>query len=181
MEVQGLNLLNDEGEKVVQSSTFAALIVTIHELLTKRVDVGEKNEISFSAKDDVWDIEWRVRIGLSLTSYLENWESLRRIEGGDTSDSGQSGTVRLSDSVSLSTPEGEFRIKRLAYEYMKSDSGYDEAAKNHHVHGACNRLLQRKELPDDALEYPARGLKYRLITIISQAIEYNDRLGIPFS
>ena len=60
---------------------------------------------------------------------------------------------------------------------MKSNPGPDEAAKDYHVHGACNRLLQ-----DDALEYLARGeLKYRLITIISQATECNDRLGIPFS
>lgn len=106
---------------------------------------------------------------------------MRRIEGSDTPGSSQSGSVRLSDSINLLTPEGEFRIKRLAYEYMKSNPGPDEAAKDHHVQGACNRLLQGKELPDVALEYLARGLKYRLITIISQATEYNDRLGIPFS
>lgn len=96
MEVQGLNLLSDEGEEVVQSPTFAALVATIHETLTKKVDVREKNEISFSAKDDVWDMEWRARTGFPLTTYLEKWESLRRIEGSGTSGSSQSGSVRLS-------------------------------------------------------------------------------------
>lgn len=81
MEVQGLNMLGDEGEKVVQFLSFAALVATIHTILTKRVDVREKNENSFSAKDNVWNMEWRARIGFHLTSYLEKWESLEADRG----------------------------------------------------------------------------------------------------
>ena len=63
---------------------------------------------------------------------------------------------------------------------MKSNPGPDAAAKNHRVHGDCNRLLRGETLSDFDLEYSAGQLRYRLQTIMSRATEYKDRVGIPF-
>lgn len=54
---------------------------------------------------------------------------------------------------------------------MKSNPGPGEAAKNHHVHNACNALLRGKTLSENALEYLAGELRYKLRTIVSQATE----------
>lgn len=181
MEVQGLDLSSDEGQEVVDSPTFATLVAIIHEILTQKVDVREENDISFAAKDDVWGMEWRARTGFPMTSYLEKWEALRLIEKSGTTGTSQSASGKSFDTTNLLTPEAEFRVKRLAYEYMQSNPGPDEAAKNHHVHSACNRLLRGEKLSSDALEYLGGELRYRMRTVMNQATEYKDRLGISFA
>ncbi|MCJ1271269.1 hypothetical protein MMC22_011169 [Lobaria immixta] len=179
-EIEGLTFSSEDGEEVIDSPTFAALVEEIHKTLTKEIDVRENNNISFAAKDDVWDMEWRARTGFPLTNYLEKWESLRLVQKSSSTGSSQSASIRFSDTISLSTSEAEFRIKRLAYDYMKSNPGPDAAAKNHRVHGNCNRLLRGENIPNSDLEYLAGELRFRLETIMGRATEYKDRLGIPF-
>ena len=87
-------------------------------------------------------MEWRARTGFPLTSYLEKWDSLKLVKKSGSEGSSQSLSIRSSDTIGLSPSEVEFRIKRLAYNYMKSKPGPDAAAKDHHVHGGCNRLLR---------------------------------------
>lgn len=90
MEVQDLDLSSDKGQEVVDSPTFTALVATIHETLTQKVDAKEDNDISFSAKADVLGMEWRARTGFPTTSYLKKWEALRRIEKSGTTGTSQS-------------------------------------------------------------------------------------------
>ena len=178
-EIEGFSWITDEGEEVRESHTYASLVKLVHDTLVKEVDVREENDISFSAKDDVWDMEWRARTGFPLTNYKEKWELLRRVDKGAATDISQSASIRFSDTIRLSTPQAEYRLKRLAFDYMKSFPGPDAAAKNHRVHNDCNRLLKDEALSNDELERLAEALRYRLETM-DRGTKYKDRLGVPF-
>lgn len=177
-ELQSLDMESES--EIRQSSTFAALEEMIHDILTKEIDVRESNDISFSAKDDMWDMEWRARTGFPLTTYLKKWEALRLISPGSSSGQSLSASVKFSDFIQLSIPEAEFRLKRLAYDYLKSHPGDDSAAKNHYIHGHCHAVLGGESLSPEEIEELAGALKYRLKRVMARATEYKDRLGINF-
>ena len=178
MEIQNLDMESEN--EMHLSATFEALVEMIHSVLTKEVDVREKNSISFSAKDDLWDMEWRARTGFPLTTYQEKWQALRLVQQGAFTGQSLSASVRFSDFIHLSIPEAEFRLKRLAYDYLTSQPGDDSAAKNHFVHGRCHEILKGATLPPRELEMLAGALKYRLKKVVARATEYKDRLGIEF-
>lgn len=180
-EIQGLDLLTNEGNEALASPTFAALVAAIHDTLVEEIDVRENNEISFAAKDDMWGVEWRARTGFPLTAYQQKWDNLRMTgKGGSSTNLGHHGSVRFSDSLILSTSEANHRLKRLAVEYLNSNPGEDCVAKNHRVHGDCRKILQGKHLPALELEDLAGALGYRMISIMNQATRYKNRLGIEF-
>lgn len=177
-EIEGLDLDDEEGEKILDSPTYAMLVSVIHETLTKEVDVREENDISFSAKDDIWGMELRARTGFPLTNYREKWEALRPLKKGASNENVHSATIRFSDFITLSTPQAEYRIKHLAFDYLNSFPGPDDAAKNRRIHSQCRSLLKNEPLSNHDLENLAGALRYRLETIVDQATEYKDRLGI---
>ena len=176
--IEGFSWNSEEGGEIESSPTFAALEKNIHHILSKEIDVRENNEISFSAKDDIWNMEWRACTGFPLTTYQEKWKSLKLLSLGSNSSISQAASVRFSDSVTLSTSQAEYRLKKLAYEYLSAFPGPDEAPKNHRVHYFCRKLLRNEHLLDRELEILAGALKYRLKTIMDTATEYKDRLGI---
>lgn len=177
-EIGGLDLDGNEGDDIEESSTYTILVSVIHDTLTKEVDIREENEISFSAKDDMWGMEYRARTGFPLASYQEKWEALRPLKKDTASEKVHSATVRFSDTTTLSTPQAEYRIKHLAFDHLNSCPGPDEAAKNHRVHRTCRGLLRNESFSKEELELLAGSLRYRLETIIDQATEYKDRLGV---
>ena len=177
-EIEGLSLATGEGEEILESPTYEALVAAIRHKLVEEIDVRESNDISFSAKDDIWGMEWRARTGFLPTNYQEKLESLKLVKKGDVTGPSQSASIRFSDTVTLSTPQAEHRLKRIAYEYVNSHPGPDAAAKNHFVHGKCGLLLQGVQLSDRDLERLAGALRYRMETIMGRATEYKDRLGI---
>ena len=179
-EIEGFQISSDEFDDIKQSTTYAALMKTIQHTLTQEVDVRDSNEISFAAKDDLWGTEYRLRTGFPLTNYQEKWESLKSVPKGNSAEASQTASVRLSDTVTLSTPLAEYRLKHLAYTYMKSHPGPDEAPKNHCVHIDCFHLLRGDQLSNQDLERLAGALKYRL-EMTRRATEYKDRLGISFA
>lgn len=179
-EIQGLDLKSDEGYEARQSPTYAALVETIHDILLKEIDVREQNFVSFSAKDDIWEMEWRARTGFPLTVYEKSWRSLRVVPTGATTGQSLSASIRFSDSIYLSVPEAEHRLKRLVFIYMKSHPGDPSAAKNHQIHSLISRLVRGKHLTKEELELFAGSLRYRLLTIMRRATEFKDRLNISF-
>lgn len=177
-EIDGLSLEDEDEENIRDSPTYDTLVSVIDETLAKEVDVRENNDISFSAKDDIWGMEYRARTGFPLASYQEKWEALRPLKKGATNEKTHSATIRFSDFVTLSTPQADYRIKHLAFDYLNSCPGPDEAAKNHRVHSACRQLLRNEPLFKRELEDLAGASRYRLKIIVDQATEYKDRLGI---
>lgn len=164
----------------MQFPTFEALVATIHDILTQEIDIRESNFLSFLAKDDLWGMEWRARTGFPMTTYREKWESLEIVPQSGYGNESLSASVRFSDTIHLPIPEAEFRIRRLAYDYLKSNPGHKDAAKSRVIHYACYRLLQRDTLPKQRLEQLAGGLKYRLNKIIARATDFKDRLATEF-
>ncbi|MCJ1401666.1 hypothetical protein MMC11_004883 [Xylographa trunciseda] len=179
-EIKGIRQATDEGEELRQSPTFASLVATIHQTLKEEIDPRESYNISFSAKDDLWGTDYRVRTGLPLASFQQRYNTLQDVPEGQHGSGSKSATVRFAESVNISTPAAEYRLKRMALEYLRSKPGPDEAAKNHFVHHNCRHLLNGKTLPAQELEYLSAALIYRLKTIIARATEYKDRLGLDY-
>lgn len=123
----------------------------------------------------MWGMEYRARTGFPLANYQEKWDALRPLKKGATNEKVHSAMIRFSDFVTLSTPQAEYRIKNLAFDYLNSFPGPDEAAKNRRVHGTCRRLLEDRALSNNDLEDLAGALRYRLETIVDQATEYKNR------
>lgn len=90
--------------------------------------------------------------------------------------------MRFSDSIRLTVPEAEFRLKRLAYDYYTSNPGDDSAAKNHGVASAISEVMQGQapSMPVYELEDLAGSLNYRLRKITARATEFKNLLSIPF-
>lgn len=179
-EIETLDL--DTEEEMQQTPMYAALVRSIRDILKKEVDEKEtNNDISFSAKDDLWGAEWRARTGFPLAYYREKWNSLRSVYyDGSSSDQILTATVKFTDSVRLSVPAAEFRLKRMALDYMTSLPGDDSAPKNHSVHSHSRKLLKGVTLTAEELERLAGSLNYRLKKVIARATEYKNRLGISF-
>lgn len=177
-EIQDLDPNSEEEAR--QSPTFAALVEIIHDILTKEINVRENNMISFLIKDDPWDMQWRARTRFSLITYKEKWESLRQIPPATSTGASFISLVRFSDTIQISIPEAEFRLKRLACDYMHSNPGDSFAARNHAVHHYCSTLLRDAQLTKDELEMLAGTLRYRMETIMARATEYKDHLNLEF-
>ena len=177
-EIPGLD--DDDWNKIHCAPAYDALVAFIHDILSKEIDVRKKNESSLSAQDDSWDKERRARSKLSLINYQEKWHALRQLSSDDSSSAALSESVRFSDVLHLSVSEAEFRLRRLAYDYMKSNPGHNDAAKNRVIHYACHGLLTGKTLSRQRLEDLAGALCYRMQKIVARATDYKDRLGIPF-
>lgn len=167
--------------EIQQSSTYAAFVVSIHDIFREQVDSIQNKGISFLAKDDLWGMEWRARTGFPLAGYREKWESLRLVPASSSRDIALSGSVKFTDYIHLPLSAAEFRIKRLAYDYMASKPGDDADPTNHRVHTECRKLLGGKSLSKDDLEDLAGSLNYRLNDIMERATEYKNHLGISFS
>ncbi|MCJ1471655.1 hypothetical protein MMC13_000295 [Lambiella insularis] len=179
-EIAGIRRGSDDGQELNGSPTFASLVATIHQTLKEEVDPRESCNISFSAKDDLLGTEYRARTGFPLTSYHERWESLKSVPPGQHGNKSKSATVRFAESIDISIPAAEYRLRRMALEYMRSKPGPDEAAKNHFVHNSCQRLISGKQIPANDIERLSAALIYRLKTIIARGTEYKDRLGLIF-
>lgn len=136
--------------------------------------------ISFSAKYDKWGMEWRARTDFPLATYQAKWESLKKKASGGSTGASHSASVRISDVLTLSPPEAEFRLKRLAMEYLESNPGPDEAAKNIALHSRARFLLRGKKYSNQELERIAGSLRYRLESIMDQATKYIRRLKLNF-
>lgn len=176
------DLDHDNEQDIKRSSTWEAFLALIHDILAQEIDVREgRNSISFSSEDDLWNAEWRTRSGFPLTTYLEKWKSLSLIQpGSSTGEALSTSSVRFSDSINLSIPEAEFRLKRMAFDYLSSKPGEESAAKNHEVRYYCNALLKgANPLSKDSIEKLAGSLHYRLGKITARATEFKDRLDIP--
>ena len=177
-EIRDLDIFIEE--QMHQSSTYEALVDSINDTLGHEVVARPDKNISFSAKDDLWGTEWRARTGFPLTSYREKWEMLRSIPTSSSSSNSLSGSVKFTDYIHLSKSAAEFRIKRLAYDYMTSKPGEGSAAKNHRVHAHCHQLLKGNTVSKEELEILAASLHYRLKTVMARATEYKDHLRISF-
>ena len=175
-QIQDLDL--EKEEKLLDSPTYAALVKVVHDTLVEEVDTQLKNEISFSAQDDAWGMEWRAKSGFPLSTFHEKWQTLKMVpQGAAAEGSSHLGSVRISDLVTLSTSQAELKLTREARDYMRSFPGPDEAAKNHLTHGLCRDLLKGKTLGAHDLERLARQLSFRS-RIMRDATDYKDRLGL---
>ena len=81
-EIEGIRRATDEGEELRQSPTFASLVAIIHQTLKEEVDPRESYNISFSAKDDLWGTDYRVRTGLPLVSFQQRYNTLKDVPEG---------------------------------------------------------------------------------------------------
>ena len=181
LQVQEVDLEERDNE-LLTSPTYAALVETVHDTLVNEVDVREKNEISFSAQDDAWDMEWRQRTGVPLSTFKERWEALKVVPKGDywqgpSGSASRTGSVRLTDSITISMPEAEYRVTKRAHEYMHNFPGDNSASKNLYTHGMCCALLAGETLEASDLETLVAHLQYRLM-IMACATEYKYRLGL---
>jgi len=75
---------DDENFELPQgaSETYAALTHAVHNVLLSRVDryAALYGAVSFSAQDDLWEMTWGKRTGISLWGFKANWDKLEDFE-----------------------------------------------------------------------------------------------------
>ena len=181
-ELEGFSFVSDEGDALHNSPSFAALISTVHSMLKEEVDpLIVSRGISFSAKDDGWDDEWRLRSGFPLTTHAEKWNALGEVEQGDYQQSGSShrASVDLLQSLTMSASQATHFASCKAWNYYRCSPGPDYMSGNHAVHSSCNKILNGNELSKDELVRLLGALTYRM-EIMNQATEYKEHLGLTF-
>lgn len=80
---KGLELARDERSQIDGSSTYATLRSFIHEILAKEIDVRKSEGISFSTRNDMWNMKWKARTEFSMIDYWKKWEALRHVKSVD--------------------------------------------------------------------------------------------------
>ncbi len=163
------------------SATYVQLAKTIRHTLFEEVDKRESNTISFSARDDHWAMEWRVRTGIStLSDYEGKWKELRFLEPTSAASGvSQVGSVQLAEDRPPYRYQQALQIvKRKALVYLASNPGPDESAKNIHLHGSIRKLMKGQNPPPEALMVISRSLDYRQWQIMAQANLLRDELGL---
>ena len=165
------------------SATFAQLAKTIRHTLFEEVDKRETNTISFSARDDHWAMEWRVRTGISkLSDYEQKWKLLRLLDStSTTSGTGQAGFVQLTeDRPPYRYQQALQLIRRKAERYFASNPGLDEMSTNHGLHGKARKLLSGQNPPPDYLRVISASLDYRQWQVMAHANVLREELGLVY-
>ncbi|MCJ1282364.1 hypothetical protein MMC26_001687 [Xylographa opegraphella] len=178
-EIQGIRRATDEGEELRQSPTLTSLVATTHQTLKEKVDPREPYNSSYSAKDDLWGTDYRVRTGLPLASFEQRYNTLKYVTERQHGSGSKYPTVRFTELVNIFIYATEYRLKRMALEYLNSKPGPEEAATNHSVHHNYRHHKQQKPTAQE-LGYLLAELIYRLKTVIVRATEYKDRLGLIY-
>lgn len=96
----------------LQSSSYAKLTRVIHSTLLNNVDLlGDRHIIHFSAKDDMWEQEWRQRFGFLLSTFKSRWDELPRMPIQDLLSlrPGRSGPIEAG-SASMEVETGSYDL-----------------------------------------------------------------------
>lgn len=178
--------------EISSSSTWFKLCSVIGEALSREVDLcALQHQISFSAKDDAWESEWKPRSGIPLVQLQKQWRSLRLAKVGLSAHTGSHKPTRTSTSSTKYGP-GHFGVKNtitksaaenivrsLAETYMGSNPGQNNMAPNTALHSCARMLISGERLSNSMIAYAHENLLYR-VTCISQATYYKKLLGLDF-
>ncbi|KAI9861256.1 MAG: hypothetical protein M1813_005429 [Trichoglossum hirsutum] len=184
-----MNAGNNERDLDTSSLTYAELSKVIYRTLLDDVDrLGETHEIGFSAKDDLWEVEWRTRSGIPLTTYKERWETLRCIPLDKADFTTNRGFNSLTPSTAAQMSQGlhggntlrglHRMVEAQAREYLRSYPGSDSYGGNS-IHTDFRDLLKGKPFDMTWLEHLSDILIYRL-SLMRFATDFKDFLKLQF-
>lgn len=182
-------------EEAIHSSTYAELARVIHFTLLNDVDrLGSRHGIQFSAKDDVWEFEWRKRSGIPLAAFQSRWEalprmpaqlglSLRQSKAGGLGTASLSATANTTNTHCFSDRFNDYQansaIKDLAYGYLNSFPPPDNSAPDRESNLAARSVLEGAIISKHALNDLHATLAYRL-GLMSLATAYKTLIGLEF-
>ncbi len=179
-----------------QSRTYKEFEELVRDTLVQDVDrKAAVHDISFSAQDDAWAMEWKQRSGVPLNYYRSRWEALKTISNDDVTHPMMNRDPAMSREADENplprgrtggSRSGIYRlVQQLARKYVNSYPGRDSLAKNHRLHGNVNRLIAGEVNPGGA-EYTYNALhsiftqlEYRL-GVMERATNYRDICGLDF-
>lgn len=183
-------------EEAIHSSTYAELARVIHfTLLNDAYRLGSRHGIQFSAKDDVWEFEWRKRSGIPLAAFQSRWEALPRMPaqlglslrqskaGGGLGTASSSATANTTNTHCFSDRFNDYQansaIKDLAYGYLNSFPPPDNSAPDRESNLAARSVLEGAIISKHALNDLHATLAYRL-GLMSLATAYKNLIGLEF-
>lgn len=179
----------------LQSSSHAEFTRVIHSTLLNDVDQeGDRHGIQFSAKDDMWEQEWRQRSGFPLSTFKSRWDGLPRMPIQDISSlrPGRRGTSKAGlTSMEMKTQSyglhSKFNrrqaitaIKDLAYGYLNSFPLSDNSSTDRTCNGDARALLESEKFPSWKLEGLQAALQYRMDSM-RLASAYKALVGLTFA
>ena len=185
---------DDIFERPDYSSSYAELARVIHSTLLNDVDrLGSRHGIQFSAKDDVWELEWRKRSGIPLAAFQSRWKALPRmpVQSGSSLRRSQAGGIDITSSVGTITNnvhglserfndnQANSATKDLAYGYFNSFPPPDNSAPDRITNLAARLLLKGSCCSYFTPEDLHATLAYRL-GLISLASAYKNLVGLEF-
>lgn len=185
---------DDIFERPDYSSSYAELARVIHSTLLNDVDrLGSRHGIQFSAKDDVWELEWRRRSGIPLAAFQSRWKALPRmpVQSGSSLRRNKAGGVDTALSVGTITNnvhglserfndnQANSATKDLAYGYLNSFPPPDNSAPDKITNLAARSLLKGNCCSYFTPEDLHATLAYRL-GLMSLASAYKNLVGLKF-
>lgn len=185
---------DDMFERPDYSSSYAELARVIHSTLLNDVDrLGSYHGIQFSAKDDMWELEWRKRSGIPLAAFQSRWEALPRmpVQSGSSLRRSKAGRVDTASSVGTITNnvhglsvrfndnQANLATKDLAYGYLNSFPPPNNSAPDKVINMVARSLLKEGSYSYFTPEDLHATLAYRL-GVTSLASAYKNLLGLEF-
>ena len=175
-----LDISSEEHQKIRSTSEYESFVSEVQEILKFKIDDKFGYSVSFDPQDDLWGNEYRNQSGFPLTDYRKKYSELYLDLNPHPANRGYTEMIQFSEKIIVSQEQAYHRLKRLAFEYLDSHPGPDTASENRTTHELCRRILRGYSLSLLELRQFSSTLRYRLHTIIDQATEYKEHIGLNF-
>ncbi|KAG5291470.1 hypothetical protein I7I48_03289 [Histoplasma ohiense] len=164
----------DESE-AMSCLTYINLCCAVHQAYKESDPFYGIHGVSFAARDDMWESEWRTRSGFPLLDYQKKWEELRQVSPGQLAFDSVP-TLGFAGSIG----KGFHNVVRAkARAYADSFPGADNLAPNLPLHYSVRQLLQGTQFSENKLMRINDSLDYRL-SALQLATQYTTFLELAF-
>lgn len=169
---------NEEAsDDAMSHPTYIDFACSIQKTVNNLHFLGAEQEMHFSAENDEWEMNYKARIGLPLTSYKDRWQSLRSIP--------PSALETDAASVSRTGSTGSRRRRRLqvlARAYLDSQPGVDSAGPNVALHNKLRSIVRGTNdfnFDESKIDSMINAVTYRLGSK-HEADYHRSQMGIDF-
>lgn len=163
----------DATQERTEHPTYIEFLKSVYDCVKGMGALGNSQVIYFSAENGEWETGYQPRLGLPLTSYKDNWLSLRQIPPSPSSTSGPGPGLAKTGGRRLK------RLKYLAEEYFAEKPGPNETSSNIGLHNCLRSVLKGDTYSKEKVDSLTETTSYRL-GVMYEADYLREQIGLKF-
>ncbi|MDI1493009.1 MAG: hypothetical protein OHK93_004793 [Ramalina farinacea] len=158
----------DEAYEELEECVFESLLENVERQ-------GFLHALTFSAKNDAWEMQWSHRTGIPLAHFKSRWDELLNWPTDET----VLPEGRQTSGLNGLTPEAVFnKVTNLSQQYLESYKGNENTGHDGALHQLLYMIASRRETDPLQLENAYRQIRYRM-ELMSSADSYLKSINVP--